>query len=86
MLATLANTNLFEQIEVDDRSSNNSKSSNQVKTIGKQTKVPTPLKAKKSLKRHSTETPDMDVDPVSKKPKIFEQSKEIVDTDDDDER
>ena len=86
MLDALANTDLFEQMEVGDGSSNNSERSNQEKNTGKQIEVPTPLKLEKSLKRHSTETTDMDIDRVTKKPKISEQSKEIVDIDDDDER
>ena len=47
--------------------------------------MPTPLKVEKYLKRHSSETVDMDVDPITKKPRISEQSKEIVDIDDGDE-
>ena len=48
--------------------------------------MPTPLKAKKSLKRHSADTMEMDEDVATKRPRISEQSKEIVDIEDDDER
>ena len=86
VLAALANTDLFEQIEVGNGSSNNSDRSNQEKATGKQTEVPTPLKAEKSLKRHSTDTMDMDEDVATKRPRIFELRKETVDIVDDDER
>ena len=87
LLATLANTVLFEQIEVGDRSSNKSERSNPSKaTKNQEAKVPTPLKGEKSLKRHSTEIVDMDMDVVTKKPRMSMQEQEIVDSDDDDER
>lgn len=86
VLATLANTDLFEQVEVGDGSSNSSEKSNQERVTGKQTEVPTPLKVKKSLKRHSADTMDMDEDVATKRHRISEQSKEIVDIEDDDER
>lgn len=70
VLVALANTGLFEQLEVGDRSSNNSERSNQGKATNNQTKVPTPLKGEKSLKRHSTKTVDMDEDHVTKKPRM----------------
>lgn len=70
VLVALANTDLFEQIEVGDRSSNNNERSNQGKATNNQTEVPTPLKGEKSLKRHSPGTMDMDVDLVTKKPMI----------------
>lgn len=75
MLVALANTDLFEQMEVGDGSRNNNERSNQGKITGKQSEVPTPLKAEKSLKRHYAEIVDMDVDSITKKPRISEQSK-----------
>ena len=85
VLATLANTDLFEQLEVGDRSSNNSERSNPGKATYNQIEVPTPLKGEKSLKRHSAETVDMDEDLVTKKPKMSIQDQEIVNIDDDDD-
>ena len=46
----------------------------------------TPLKAEKSLKRHSADTMDMDEDVATKRPRMSEPRKEIVDIEDDDER
>ena len=86
VLATLANTNIFEQLEIGDTSSNSSERSNPDKATDNQTEVPTPLKGEKSLKRHSTETEDMDVDLVTKKPRMSIQNQEVVGIDDDDER
>ena len=51
-----------------------------------QTKVPTPLKWEKSLKRHYTDTADIDVDVVSQRPRISIQDRKIIDLEDDDER
>ena len=70
VLVALANTDLFEQLEVGDRSNNSSERSSLGKATDNQTKVPTPLKGEKSLKRHSVETVDMDEDLVTKKPKM----------------
>ena len=84
VLAPLANTDLFEKTEVDDRSSNDSERINQERTTSKQTEVPTPLKAEKSLKRHFANTMDMDEDVATKRPRISEQSKDIVNINDDD--
>ena len=86
VLAALSNTRLFEQLEVGDRSSNNSERSDQGKATNIQTEVPTPLRGEKSLKRHSAKTVDMDEDLVTKKPKMSMQDQEIVEIDDDDER
>ena len=86
VLVSLANTDLFEQVEVGYGSSNSSEKSNQGRTTYKQIEVPTPLKAEKSLKRHSADTMDMDEDVATKRPRIYEQSKDIVNIDDDDER
>lgn len=86
VLVALANTDLFEQIEFGDRSSNSSERSNPGKATDNQIEVPTPIKGEESLKRHSAETVDMDMDVVTKKPRISVQNQEIVDIDDDDER
>ena len=48
--------------------------------------MPTPLKVEKSLKRHSADTMDMDEDVATKRPRISEPSKKIVEIEDDDER
>ena len=48
--------------------------------------MPTPLKEEKALKRHYADTMDMDEDVATKRPMISEQSKDIVNIDDDDER
>ena len=45
VLAALANTDLFEQIELGDGSISNSEKSNQERATRKQIAVPTPLKA-----------------------------------------
>ena len=51
VLAALANTDLFEQIEVGDGNSSSSKRSNPGKaTKNQEAEVPTPLKGDKSLK------------------------------------
>ena len=86
VLAAIANTDLFEQVEVGDGNSNNNEKSNQERAIVKQKELPTPLKAEKSLKRHSADTMEMDEDVATKRPRISEQSKEIVNIEDDDER
>lgn len=86
VLVALANTDLFEQIEVGDGSSNSNERNSQERTTGKQTEVPTPLKVEKSLKCHSADTMDMDEDVATKRPRISAQSKEVVDIEDDDER
>ena len=87
MLATLANTDLLEHIEVGDRNNCSSERNNPNEaTKHQQTKVTTPLKGEKSLKRHSTDTVDMDVDVATKKPRISIQDQEIVDLEGDDER
>ena len=51
VLDALVNTDLLEQIELRNGSNNNGDKSNQDKAIVKQTEIPTPLKAEKSLKR-----------------------------------
>jgi hypothetical protein len=86
VLAALANTDLFEQVEIGDGSNNNSERNIPGKDTSKQIEVPTPLKAEKSLKRHSADTMDMDEDVATKRPRMSKPSKEIVDIEDDDER
>ena len=87
VLASLANTDLLEQIEDGDRSNNNIERNNPDKATKKQqVEVPTPLKGEKSLKRHSTDTADINIDVATKKPRISIQDREIVDLEDDDER
>lgn len=54
--------------------------------IEQRTKVPTPLKGEKSLKRHSTDTIDMDIDVSNKKARTSAQPIEIVSINEDDER
>ena len=48
--------------------------------------MPTPLRSEKSLKRHSTDTMDMDEDVSSKRPRLSEPSREVVDIEYDDDR
>ena len=86
VLDALANTDLFEQIEVGNGSSNNSERDSQDKASGKQTEVPTPLKVEKSLKRHYVDTMEVDEDVSTKRPRLSESSKEVVDIEDDDDR
>ena len=86
VLAVLANTALFEQIEVGNGSSNDSERDSQDKASGKQTEVPTPLKVEKSLKRHSVDTMEVDEDVSTKRHRLSESSKEIVDIENDDDR
>ena len=79
-LVALANTDLLEQIEDGDRNNSSSERNNPDKAIkDEEVEVPTPLKGEKSLKRHSTDTVDMDVDVARKKPRISIQDREIVD-------
>ena len=49
------------------------------------TEVPTPLKGEKSLKRHSTDTVDMDIDVSSKKARTSAQPIEVISINEDDE-
>ena len=86
VLAALANIDLFEKIRVGNDSSNNSERNSPDKATSKQTKVPTPLKAEKSLKRHFVDTMEVDEDVSTKRPRLSESSKEIVDIEDDDDR
>ena len=86
VLAALANTDLLGQIEIGNGSSSNGDRSNQEKAIVKQTEIPTPLKTEKSFKRHSANTMEVDEDASTKRPRLSESSKEIVDIEDDDDR
>ena len=80
VLATLANTDLLEQMGDDDRHSSSGDIINLDKVVeGQNTKVPTPLKGEKSLKGHSINIADMEIDITTKKPRVFVQNKEIVD-------
>ena len=85
VLATLANTDLLEQVELGNGSNNNGDQSNQNQVVIKQTKIPTPLKAEKSLKKQSADTMEVDEDASTKRPKLSESSREIVDIEDDDD-
>ena len=86
VLVALANTDFSEQMGDDDSNSSNSDRVNLDKVVeGQGTKVPTPLKGEKSLRRHSTDTTDMDIDITTKKPRVSAHSKEIVDQEEDDE-
>ena len=60
VLAALANTDLLEQVELGNGSSSNGNQSNQNQIVNKQTEIPTPLKAKKSLKRQSVDTMEVE--------------------------
>ena len=72
VLVALANTNLLEKIEDGDRNNSSSGRNNPDKiTKDQEIEVPTPIKWDKSMKRHSTDTADMDVDVANKRPRIF---------------
>ena len=86
VLVALDNTDMLEQIEDGDRNISSSERNNPNKAIKDQeVEVPTPLKGEKSLKRHSIDTADMDVDVASRRPRISIQDNEIVDIEDNDE-
>ena len=82
VLATLANTDLLEKMGDDDIHSSSSDRIN----LDIVAEVPTPLKGEKSLKGHSIDTVDMEIDITTKKPRVFVQSKEIVDLEEDDKQ
>ena len=84
VLVALANIDLLEQVELANGSNKNGDQSNQNQIANKQTEIPTPLKAEKSVKRQSADT--MEVDASTKRPRLSESSKEIVDIEDDDDR
>lgn len=86
VLAALANTDLLEQVELGNGSSSNGDQSNQNQALIKQTEIPTPLKAEKSLKRQFADTMEVDEDASTKRPRLSESSKEIVDIEDGDDR
>ena len=55
----------------DDNNDSNSERINIDKVVeAQETEVPTPLKGQKSLKRHSIDTVDMEIDITTKKPRI----------------
>ena len=70
VLVALANIDLLEQIEVGNSSSSERNNPDEA-AKNQQIEVATPLKGKKSLKRHSTNTTDMDADVPTKKPRIY---------------
>ena len=86
VLAALANTDLLEQIELGNGSSNNRNQSTQDQQPIKQTQIPTPLKAEKSLKRPSVNTMEVDENTSIKRPRLAEAGEEIVEIEDDDDR
>jgi len=86
VLAALANTNLLEKVELGNGSSSNGDQSNQNQDVIKQTEIPTPLKVEKSLKRQSADTMEVDENASTKRPRLSESSKEIIDIGDDDDR
>ena len=86
VLAILANTDLLEHVELRNGSSNNGDQSNQNQEAIKQTKIPTPLKAEKYLKRPSADTMELHENTSTKRPRLSELGKEIVDIEDDDDR
>ena len=86
VLAALANTDLLEHVELGNGSSSNGDQSNQNQEAIKQTKIPTLLKEEKSLKRPSADTMEVDENTSTKRPRLSELGKEIVDIEDDDDR
>lgn len=75
VLAALANIDLLEHVEYGNDSSNNADQSNHNQEAIKQTKIPTPLKAKKSLKRPYVDTMEVDENTSAKKPRLSESRK-----------
>ena len=74
VLAALANSDFLEQVEDNGRNGSDSNMVNPDKDVTEQrTEVPTPLKGEKSLKRHSIDTVDMDIDVSNKKAKTSTQ-------------
>ena len=49
------------------------------------TRVITPFKGERTLKRPTTDITNMEIDTSSKKPRVYAQGKEVVDLDDDDD-
>lgn len=70
-MVALANSDFLEQIGYNDSNDSSSDRVNQDKVVvEKGTKVPTPLKGEKYLKRHSIDIVDMDIDITTKKPRV----------------
>ena len=86
VLSSLANSNLLEQIEYGNGSSNNQNQSTQDQRPIKQAHIPTLFKAEKSLKRPSADTMEVDENTSVKKPRLVEAGEEIVEIEDDDDR
>ena len=86
VLAALANTNLLEQIECGNGSSNNQNQNTQDQQPIKQAQIPTPFKVEKSLKRPSADTMEVGENTSVKKPRLAEVGEEIVEIEDDDDR
>jgi len=70
VLATLAKTDLLEQVELGNGSSSNGNQSSQNQKLIKQTQIPTPLKAKKSLKRTFVDTMEVHENTSVKRPRL----------------
>ena len=86
ILAGLANTGFLEQVEDKDNTDNGKETVNLDKAIAEhRTEVPTPLKWEKSLKRHSTNTIDMEIYVSTKRARTSTQQIEVVSLDEDDE-
>ena len=86
VLVALANTDLFEQIEVGNGSSSSGERDSQNKATDKQNEVPTPLKAENSLNTHFVDTMEVDEDVSRKRNKLSEPRKEVVDIEDEDDK
>ena len=85
-MAALVNSDFLQQVEDKDSTDSGKDIINPDKaTAEKKTKVPTPLKGEKSLKRHCTDTTDMEIDVSTKKARTFTQQIEVVSLDEDDE-
>ena len=82
----VANSDFLEQIADNGSNGSDSNMMNPDKAATKQrTKVPTPLKGEKSLKRHSIDIVDMDIDVSSKKARTSAQPIEVISINEDDE-
>ena len=86
VLASLASSDFLEQVEDNGSNESDSNMINLDKVATEQrTKLPTPLKGEKSLKRHSTNIVDMDIDVLNKKTKTFSQPIEVISINEEDE-
>ena len=86
VLVALANTDLLEQIECVNGSSNNQNQSTQDQQTVNQAQIPTPFKAEKYLKRPSADTMEVDENIFVKMPRLAGASEEVVEIEDDDDR